>query len=318
MWRSFLVILACASLLAASASSSDFSIDGSRELPSLSRKRNGRTISAYVTHGVNAYNGKKIFNFTGVSNIFEGVPPMEDIGVLNEDPNAMNATQITEDTPEEALMASMFPYTFHSIMGAGNPMPVGPFNIPIGDTPTVTPKSSSVTDREEPADFSDSGIVENQGNYAAYRRKGAVTLKDYNAAWGTMKVVCRRDGTAAFKIKMRGIPLGLYTAWDIIITDSMTAQEALMVGPFGGAPNVIATDRRGFGTMERKLNYCPLEPCQGSKRCTIGVIMLYHFDNMVYGAAPELAPQGYGPGNAASHHLMFLTNGKPIGKRYYN
>lgn len=312
----FRALLVCTVVACLAATTLAESVEEDRELGGGYRRPNIRTFSAYVTHGVNAYNGKKLFNFSGVSNVFESVPPLEDIGVLNQDPDAKNATQITEETPEDSVMASMFPYAFHKIMGAGNPDPIGPFNIPIYDTPTFTPGSSNILDRHQPAPFDESDEVGKQGNYAVYRKKASgLTLKEYNSAWGWMKVVCRRDGTGSFKIKMRGIPLGLYTAWDLIIKDALKPEESLMVGPFGGAPNVIATDRRGYGSMERKLNFCPLSKCKDSERCTIGVIMLYHFDHMIYGSAPELAVQGYGPGNAASHHLTFLTNGKPIGKK---
>lgn len=291
-------------------------LEDARELPGYDRRKKVKTFRAYVTHGVNAYNGKKIFNFSEVSNIFSEIPPMEDIGVWNPAPNATNASQITSETPKDADIASMFPAAFHSIMGAGNPDPVGPFNVPIFETPTFTPKSTDITDRKTPASFKDSDSVANQGNYAAYRKTGThLTLKEYNSAAGWMKIVCKDDGTGAYKMRIRGIPLGLYTAWDIIIKKALTNEEDLMVGPFGGAPNVIATDKFGLGEMERKLNFCPLEKCKGSERCSVGVIMLYHFDHMVYGSAPELAVQGYGPGNAASHHLMFLINGKPLTKR---
>lgn len=275
-------------------------------------KKYSKTLRAYVTHGVNAFNGKKIFDFNESSRIFSGLPALEDIGVWNPEPNASNATSISKDTPEDSQMASMFPTLFNKFMGARNPDPIGPFNIPIFATPTFTPRSMSITDRHEPAKFEDSGETAKQGNYAAHRRGNGLTLEKYNSARGWMRVVCSTDGTARFKIRMQGIPLGLYTAWDIIVKNSLTESESLMVSPFGGAPNVIATDRRGYGQMSRKLMYCPLKKCMGSDRCTIGVIMLYHLDHMVYGSGSDLGIQGYGVGNAAANHLMFVTNGKVV------
>lgn len=272
-----------------------------------------KTFPAYVMHGVNVYNGKKIFDFTGVSNKYTAMPPLVDIGVFNPTPNATNATEISEETSKDSLMATLFPWLHHATTGGSKPDPVGPFNVPIFKTPTFTPASRNITDRREPASFEESGDVSKQGNYQVYRwNANGLTLKEYNAAWGWMKVTCRRDGTGSFKIKIKGIPFGLYTAWDMIVKKPLTAEESTTVSPFGGAPNVIATDRRGFGRMERKLNYCPLTECKDTERCTVGVIMLYHFDHMVYGSGSQLASQGFGPGVAASHHLMFLTNGKAL------
>lgn len=279
------------------------------------RKYQVKTFPAYVTHGVNVYNGKKIFDFSSSSNVLSSLPPMEDIGVYNPDPAATNATQIDEDTPQDSLMASMFPYAYHTLMQVpvGKPDPIGPFNVPIYSTPTFTPTSSSILDRSEPSPFQESDKLENQGNYIAYRKPGpGLTLKEYNTAWGWMKVLCKKDGTGSYKIKIKGIPLGLYTAWDIIVKDPLKPEETLVLSPYGGAPNVIATDKSGFGKMERKLNYCPLSKCDGADRCTVGIIMLYHSDSMVYGSGPDLSAQGYGIGNAGTNHMMFLTNGKAL------
>ena len=274
--------------------------------------RRRRYVKGLPTHGVNVFNGKKVWNFSQASNILSGLPPMEDIGVLNTEPDAMNATSITKDTPADAHMATMFPYMFHKLMGAGKPDPVGPFNVPVYSTPTFTPTSSGITDRHEPATFGESAETEKQGNYEAYRRDGALTLEQYNEAYGRMQINCRGDGTARFHIRMKGVPLALYTAWDIIIKNALTPSEGLMLSPFGGAPNVIATDSRGRGTMSRKLNYCPLDKCMGSERCTAGIIMLYHLDHMVHGSGADLSVQGFGTGPAAANHLMFVTNGKVI------
>lgn len=286
--------------------------DDSFEISSYRRYRT-KSYPAYVTHGINAYNGKKIFDFSEASAKLSGLPPLVDVGVYNPDPTATNASEITEETPSDSLIATIFPYLFSITMGAGKPAAVGPFNVPISQTPTLSMASKNISDRSEPASFEDSDEVAKQGSYAAYRNKGdEITLKDYNSAWGRMKIMCNRDGTGSFKIKIKGIPLGLYTAWEIVAKNPLTEEESLMASPFGGAPNVIAADKRGYGKMERRLNFCPMSKCEGSDRCTVGVIMAYHADHMIYGSAPDLRAQGLGPGTALMHHMMFLTNGQTI------
>lgn len=275
------------------------------------RRKVKREFEGFVTHGINVFYGKKLYNFSKASHILEMAPVVEDIGIFNPDPGAFNASRITEDTPEDAMMASVFPNYFHSFGFMGFPTPMGPFNVPIYSTPTFTTRSFHIEERYPPAPFEASDNVLNQTNYAVYRKQDVLTLGQYNSARGHLIIVCERNGRARFKLRIEGIPLALYTAWDVMVTDAHTPHEFLASSPFGGIPNVIATDRRGFGEMSRKLNYCPLKKCRGSERCSAGIILAYHFDNMVYGAGTDLGVQGFGLGNAAAIHMMFAINGKP-------
>lgn len=103
--------------------------------------------------------------------------------------------------------------------------------------------------------------------------------------------------------------------WDVGILEALTEKEAMSASAFGGLPNIITTDKNGNGRISRELKYCPTQKCKGSKRCTIYVSLFYHFDHLVYGAAPTIDDAGPAVGNVGSNHIQIFFNGRILQDR---
>lgn len=263
----------------------------------------------HVTHGVNTFNNKAIVDFSGSSNIFAALGPAHEIGVLQ--PGAGNASIITEDVPPETLMANIDAFDLQ--MGLGLPSGVGPFNIPIAKVPTIFAGSMTINNRVTPNEFSDSSDVTLLGSpYLSKRADNNVTLGKWNRASGRISGSCNKNG-ARVRVQIKnGLPNGVYTMWDVGVRNSVTDQEAISAGPFGGLPNIITTNRAGSGSLRRELNYCPTDKCRGSARCTLYVSLFYHFDHMVYAGSPAIDSAGQAIGMVASNQIQFFINADVI------
>ena len=266
----------------------------------------------HISHGLNNFNGELIANVSQSSNLFSGVGPLYEIGVVNREPGATNASEITPTTPLDSLVGSLDAQELQQSLGF--PRGVGPFNIPLQDTGVLTVLSKNVNDRTKPNSFSSTkGNFRNLLAYLPFGASTSITLRDWNRPSALINSVCYRDGTSIVNIKLReGMPNALYTAWDVGVSDALKASEGLSVGPLGGVVNVIITDSGGNGSLRRKLNYCLFDKCPGSKRCTIYVSLLYHMDHQNYGASFALDAAGPAVGVVAANQIQFYINGQPL------
>lgn len=277
--------------------------------PTKLRRARRFSVNGHVTHGVNSFNSKPMVDFSGSSNIFNDAGPLHEIGVFT--PKGTNASKITESTAMKSLMATIDPYDFRIALNF--PQGVGPFNVPIARTPTVSLASQNINDRVGPRPFSESGNFMVQG--LPYLSAGAdkdVTLGEWNKISGRLSVACYRHHAIMKLVVKRALPLGVYTMWDVGVTDALKKTEAISAAPFGGLPNVVTTDENGMGHATRRLKYCPFDRCAGSKRCTLYVSLFYHFDHMVYAGSPALDPAGPSVGGVASNHIQFFLNANQI------
>lgn len=267
---------------------------------------------AHQSHGINAFNDKKLFDFSGQSRILSELPPVPEIGVLA--PGMKNASRIFEDTPLSTLMANVDAVDFRNLIG--NPRGTGPFNVPIAKVPTIIRTSNSLKDRRVPRSFDDSiDPFVREGAYLSAEADGEITLGDWNRATGKITGNCNSRG-AVVRVQLRNaLPNGLYTIWDIGVTHPLKKREALSIGPFGGLPNVLVTDRNGHASLTRRIRYCPVSQCRGSKRCSLYLSAFYHFDHVIYGASPTLDLGRFPAGQIASNQLQFLLNGEELQNR---
>lgn len=270
-------------------------------------------VDGYVTHGINTFNSRPIVDFSSASNIFTTAGPLHEIGVLN--PGGENGSRITDATPTSARLVTVDATQFRDAFGT--PRGVGPFNVPIANTPTLFFGSNSVNDRKKPRRFESSASPDFVSDpYLSAGANPDIRLRNWNAARGSVSGRCRRDGTAFVVIKIRnGLPQGVYSIWDIGVRNALTDKESLSVSTFGGSPNALVTDRRGNGKARRELLYCPTQKCKGSKRCTLYVSLFYHFDHMLYGSTPTLDNAGPAIGNIASNHVQIFFNGEVLQNR---
>ncbi|CAN8066486.1 unnamed protein product [Agarophyton chilense] len=265
------------------------------------------SIDGHVSHGINTFNDKRIVDLSASSNIFSSFGSIYEIGVLNE--RGDNASVITDRTPLDSLMATIDAFDYQTSLGF--PAGVGPFNIPIADTPTLTIISQELNDRTAPRSFFDSSNPSVIGlPYLSQESDDRITLADWNKMSTRIVGRCFNNSASVSIILKNALPNGLYTLWDVGVIDALTDDEALSAGPFGGLPNVIVTNRRGYGSIARRLNYCPFDKCRGSKRCTLYVSLFYHFDHMVYGGSPVLDFAGQAVGHAAANQIQIFLNGE--------
>lgn len=267
------------------------------------------TIDAHQVHGINSFNNMNLVDFSESSNLFSSFPPIHEIGVFT--PGASNASKIFKSTSLDTLVATIDAYDFQVALKF--PRGIGPFNVPIAQVPTISVLSTSISDRLTPNSFASStDPAVREGPYLSKEADGIISLGEWNSAVGQIRGRCV-SGTAKVRILLKhALPNALYTAWDIGVANPLTKEEALSTSPFGGLPNVIVTDKNGRGSLFRTVNYCPFDKCKGAKRCTLYISLFYHFDHMVYAAAPALDLAGLAVGHVGSNQLQFFLNGNVI------
>jgi hypothetical protein len=87
-------------------------------------------------------------------------------------------------------------------------------------------------------------------------------------------------------------------------------QEQQSLAPFtiGGVPHVFVTDEHGDGSIERDINFCPLDP-PSMERPLLVMNLLYYSRHQNYGAVPEpVFVNGLWLGLVTHNHLQFPVN----------
>ncbi len=117
------------------------------------------------------------------------------------------------------------------------------------------------------------------------------TIASFIGVGGSMKLKCLRDGTAQIRINGSGYsPQAVLTVWIIWQNPPESGLPPILPQPLGGSPNVSVADRHGRFDFERNLNFCPMEPQNGS--IPLAVDVAKHIDGgNSYGAVPEVPLQ---------------------------
>lgn len=186
------------------------------------RRRGGRKLSTdgHVVHGVNDFNGNKIFDWSATSTIFNSWPPFPEVGVLDTADGAVNASRITADTPLDAVMANLDTEALNRVFGF--PQSNGPFNVPIHEVATLSLASRGINEREQLMTFEESGTLP-FGPYLSAAADPRVTLREWNAISGRISGRCARDGTSQILVELKdALPNALYSMWDIGVTNVRT------------------------------------------------------------------------------------------------
>jgi hypothetical protein len=153
-----------------------------------------------------------------------------------------------------------------------------------------------------------------------------ITLGDWLEAFGQMKLVCREDGTAKIKLKLRNlIPNGVYSVWGLWNTVPPGVSGGRIVPlPLGGVPNAIVPNRWGRVNFSRELASCPKDVTpDGSIMMFIDVA--FHSDNNLSGIFPQIVgtPTAFNlngetfssplvPGAVTHDHVLFLISGEEL------
>lgn len=268
-------------------------------------------IPGYVSHGINVYNDKPIVDYSQASPLvpwLEPDPLIKEIGVLNEQEGAADATVITEATDRSLPVATtrFFP-DFFNPGGAINP---DYFNKTLDQIGTNFFGFTNLEQRVPLVPFESAQGTE------VYRSKGSLarpTVGDWEKISGQIRIRCRSEGTARARLTIRdAFPNAVYTLWDVGALNPLTPAEQGYGVPFGGLPNILLTDSNGCGYTEVELPTCPTRPCEaGAESCISYVSAFYHWDSQVYGGTPAADFAGAPVGAVAANHIVWPMSGTP-------
>ena len=258
---------------------------------------NAVEFEAIISTGLNRGLGQPLLEFDFMPAPFKENWGFDMLGVYN--PDGPLPLPLTADTPDTAVLAS-----FVDAGGVGPPQAifqnVAPelVNVPLRDIGTyANPK----LDRGGAIPSQSDGPVIG-GTQAD--PSGPITKGDWFKASGTLSVDCAPAGNSVRVDVKDLVPNRLYTVWVLWLDP---AGPKMIPVALGGAPNVIITDQRGYGSLERDLNFCPvdaaLEGVDGKRLAEIGVHL--HSDHAAYGPVPAPLAAGFPPGTVLHEHLTF-------------
>lgn len=231
--------------------------------------------------------------------------PLHTTGFFNLaafDPNSDQHEEISEYTSADALIATGVDPNFANIAGLPESL-IDPSlnNVPMADVP-VNISPDGETRASLPSTLDVDPLVPNR----AFTSNN-VTLKEWLKAKGKSRFECSPEGNSVSIRVNKLLPNRLYTVWAIF----ETADAQFAAVPFGGVPNVIATDGKGRGKFHRELGFCPSERTQDGHRL-LAVDVVYHSDHMIYGQTPDLALKSLITGTVSHTHLEFTVQGTSL------
>lgn len=115
-----------------------------------------------------------------------------------------------------------------------------------------------------------------------------LTLDEFRGVRGFMFLKCRADGTAKVRIDVyRYRPHELLTIWALwAFPEGLGVINAAAL-PFGGVPNAMIPNERGYARFVRELSYCPMDAQEnGAKLMWLDIAT--HMDGAVNGATPDV------------------------------
>lgn len=278
------------------------------------------SINAEVATGWNRFLGQVRYQWDFLE------APLDEAGASTVgvfDPNGNEASLLTPETPNDAILATIAdPFlnvVFPGALDAFPPNPEG-LNVPLREVGTWVSGVINHLNRDELDPLVDHSRVTlpSQSDAAIATQAQAdpapaapITLGDWLKGSGKMQIKSKKDGTATLKITVKNlIPNRAYTVWAMW----HKANGSIFPQPFGGSPNAFITDKKGNATMERELNFSPLEAAQESIEGNrlLSVITHLHSDHILYGAIPAPTGTGLPPGTVLHMHLEWNFPGAGI------
>jgi len=278
-----------------------------------SESRDGVSISGYVVHGINNYNGEHVVDYSGVSPAvpyLNAYPPVNEIGVYQE--GAEYSGTIFTHTDRNLPVATT--RSFVDYFNPGGYLDPYTVNLPLGEVGSnfLGPDFTDLSKRLTPVSFDESGTEP-----SIYRKEGfaiSPTVGDWEKISGKLSVKEDEDGLFSVLITIRNaFPHAIYSIWDLGTLNPLTVNETGYAVPLGGLPNIVVTDKNGCGFTHIKLKYDLTRACEaGVSSCSSYVSAFYNWDNGAYGASAAAtwakAPTGIYGGN----QMAWPTSGTPL------
>ncbi len=258
--------------------------------PAFAADANVTVIEGLVETGFNRYLGQPIVDLGGEFGLFGG-------NFLAEyNPAGETPIALTPATPLDAILATNIDRDFQAALFGQLPEEIDPIgeNRPLKDSllqvgPGVFMRDAVSAHLEAPA-------------YTVTRSGSSdpITLGEWIAAEGRMRIRCHADGTATIRGSFRElVPNGVYTMWHMFI-----GEQGPAVVPLGGVPNVFVPDEDGAARYSRQLSACPTS----AQSQTVAFLVAYHYDGSAYGGFPDAPLDGLYAGVVTGEHLIFPVN----------
>lgn len=211
-----------------------------------------------------------------------GAPATEMVAAYN--PDGPDPIPLTPDHPMDTVLATM----------PTSDVEPQYRNIPLLDVPTNI--DSGLLERTALPRHLDRGAFDLTQAWPAQE----ITLGDWLKGSGVATFRCGRDGIGTANIRVFDLlPNRLYTLWASFSGGPGGAK------PFGGAPNVIMTDRSGNGWFFRKLNFCAPEEVDEEGNKLELIFVVFHSDQQNYAGVPHAGDLGFPPGLVVHPQLQF-------------
>lgn len=232
------------------------------------------------------------------------------VGVYN--PGATKPLPVTPDTPDSALLTTIAHPNFLTLAGKTEAdIPPGAENIPLRDVPINVDFASIATvgpGRHIPL----KGVLSGGPiDVAQAEPANPITLGQWKKGRGILKIVCQSTQRSTFKMAVKHLlPHRMYGVGATMGGIFSLPVEQWRLAPFtiGGVPHVFITDEHGNGSIERNINFCPLDP-PSMERPMLVMNLLHYSRHQNYGAVPEpVFVNGLWLGMVTHNALQFPVN----------
>ncbi len=266
-----------------------------------------RVIKAELATGANMYLDQPIRDHGVVQGIPMGTLGFSELGEYN--PGMDEAIPLTQDTPDNAVLATFLDPNFVSFIGF-DPNDLNPdvLNVPLQKVATLSQRLGAnglpIVERTQLPAMHQS--LPFQPSIAGPNKE--ITLGDWKKARGKAIIKCD-DDTNSIELRMKYlIPNRIYTVW--------SANASSYIGPFNqplaGAPSAVTSDEKGNARFKRELNFCPLEAEEIAQTQMMWIMMVLHTDHMTYGGVFAPNSDSLFGGTVAHVHLHFPLLGLPV------
>lgn len=232
------------------------------------------------------------------------------VGVYN--PGAAKPLPVTPDTPDSALLTTIAHPNFLTLAGKTEAdIPPGAENVPLRDVPINVDFASIATagpGRRVPL----KGVLSaGPIDVAQAEPANPITLGQWKKGRGILKIVCQSTQRASLKMVVRSLlPHRMYGIGATMggIFSLPVNEQRLSPFTIGGVPHVFITDEHGNGSIERDINFCPLDP-PSMERPLLVMNLLHYSRHQNYGAVPEpVFVNGLWLGLVTHNALQFPVN----------
>jgi len=309
--KHYIVLILMGSILSYSANATNYKyyylnkknyLQGNSKLSSDDKKRhhykNRKTVSWTVSGipvtGSNRRFGKPIWD------LGESLGTLGYNFIYEYNPGQAQPMPITSSTSHKAILASGTDSDYLALFGqTTNDISPSIVNIPVHQMPVLSGPSGETSQLPSVFEVGATGRTRVATNKP-------VTLSKWLNAKAKARFKCFSNGAANVSIRFKSlIPDAIYSIWGVFSfdTDGDGSGDAIGGVPLGGVPNLIVSDSYGYGTISRKLNFCPKDE-PSLKYLTAA----FHSDVNNNGAVPDQALLGLPGGTIAHAAISFPIN----------